>query len=59
MSLQEIFQKVQSWLTELWSYLIPRTTLFVWVIIIGALEHIPLTFSHTPHAQSNLHIRGD
>ena len=23
------------------------------------LEHIPLTFSHTPHAQRNLHIRGD
>ena len=40
MSLHEIFQKVQSWLTELWSYLIPRTTLFVWVIIIGALVAI-------------------
>jgi hypothetical protein len=27
--------------------------------INDALEHIPLTFSHTPHAQRNLHIRGD
>ena len=26
---------------------------------IDTLEHIPLTFSHTPHAQRNLHIRGD
>jgi len=23
------------------------------------LEHIPLTFSRTPHAQRNLHIPGD
>ena len=28
-------------------------------IVFSVLEHIPLTFGHTPHAQRNLHIRGD
>jgi hypothetical protein len=38
MSLQEIFQRVQGWLAELWSYPIPWVTLFLWAaIIVGAM----------------------
>ena len=34
MSLQEIFQNIQGWLSELWSYPIPWGTLFLWATII-------------------------
>ena len=37
MSLQEIFQRVQSWLAELWSDPIPWETLFLWAAIIVAV----------------------
>jgi hypothetical protein len=41
MSLQEIFQNVQSWLAGLWSYPIPWGTLFLWAaIIVGAMGAI-------------------
>ena len=41
MSLQEIFQNVQSWLTGVWSYSIPWGTLFLWsAIIVGAMAAI-------------------
>jgi spermidine synthase len=28
-------------------------------ITVAELEHIPLTFTHTPHVRRNLHILGD
>ena len=41
MSLQEIFQNVQSWLAGLWSYPIRWGTLFLWAAIIaGAMAAI-------------------
>jgi hypothetical protein len=51
MSLQEIFQNIQGWLVELWSYPIPWGTLFLWAaIIVGgfvafiALAVLPTVF---------------
>jgi hypothetical protein len=45
MLLQEIFQNIQGWLVELWSYSIPWGTLFLWAAIIIGVIVVMITFA--------------
>jgi hypothetical protein len=45
MSLQEIFQNIQGWLAELWSYPIPWGTLFLWAAIIIGVIVVMIAFA--------------